>query len=82
MTNEHEFTVKFVTPDEVREENVLLVLQEYFGDIVQTDRFIEAWVETGSTLDDSEEERLREMLSDLSDEELDSAESIVEGVDE
>lgn len=81
MTNRHEFTVTFVTPDEVKEENVLFVLQEYFGDLVQTDRFIDASVEKGSDLDDSEEKRLREMLSDISEEEFEDVAAFMEELD-
>lgn len=82
MTNEHEFTVKFVTPDAVEEENVLLVLREFFGDLVQTDRFVDAVVKTDeSNINEGERERLIAMMDALSDEEIDDIEQFIDELD-
>lgn len=78
MTNEYEFEVKFVVPDEVEEENVLLVLREFFGDLIQTDRFIDAVVEADGGMEDFEEERLLDMLTRMDEDDLDAALDAIE----
>lgn len=78
MTNEYEFEVKFVVPDEVEEENVLMVLREFFGDLIQTDRFIDAVVEADGGMEDFEEERLLDMLTRMDEDDLDAALDAIE----
>lgn len=83
MTNRHEFTVRFVTPDNVEEENVLLVLREFFGDLIETDRFIDAVVEVGEyDMNDSEAQRMEEMVADLSDEEIEKLAEYIEELED
>lgn len=83
MTNRHEFTVRFVTPDNVEEENVLLVLREFFGDLIETDRFIDAVVEVGEyDMNDSEAQRMDEMVADLSDEEIEKLAEYIEELED
>jgi len=83
MTNKHEFTVKFVTPDEVEKENVLLVLREFLGDLIQTERFIDAVVRVdGANLNEGEEQRLDEMLENLSEEDFEKMTEFIDSLDE
>ena len=86
MSNTYRYTVEFDVPDKVKEENVLLVLREFFGDLMETHRFNEATVFENSAdeakykhgLEDHEVESIKEVLSQLSDEEMFELATIME----
>lgn len=68
MSNTYTLTSTFVVPNDVKEENIRLVLNEFYGDLVETERFIDARIVDSESLDQAERQRLFEMLSDLDEE--------------
>jgi hypothetical protein len=84
MSNEFTFEVEFEVPDEVGEDNVLLVLREFFGDLVETHRFIDAKVNTEETerdtfdLNEDERQRLLDMLSSVTKDDVQTATEILD----
>lgn len=84
MTNEYEFGVRFVVPDNVERDNVRDILQEFFGDIEQTDRFVKARVETEDSIsmDEHEKEDFMQLLEYVERGDLDAAVSVIEELQE
>jgi F0F1-type ATP synthase delta subunit len=82
MSETYRYEVEFVVPDGVDGENIELVMNEYFGDLVETDRFIDARIITESTLSDEEKERLRRMVDNTLEEDIERAADLVRALRE
>jgi phosphoenolpyruvate carboxylase len=82
MTETVTLETKFVIPDDMDEDNVHHVLSQFFGDLIRTDRFIDARIVEESTLDESEKERLIEMLENVDDDNLDQLDTFIDAYTE
>lgn len=79
MANRTQLTVEFITPDDVGEENVRHVLDQFLADLEQTDRFERAIIrDDDDELSDGEAERLVEMLDDMTGEDCTALEQFID----
>lgn len=78
MTETITLETKFVVPDDMDEENVRHVLGQFFGDLVRTDRFVDARILDKSTMDEADKERVIELLEDISSGEIEQLEPFIE----
>lgn len=62
MSKKYSMDVEFVVPDEMDKENVRHVVSQFFGDLVRTDRFIDARIVEDSSMDEAQEQSLLRQL--------------------
>lgn len=77
MTHKVHLETEFIVPDDMDEENVKHVLDQFFGDLIRTDRFLDARIVEESGLDEAERARLIEMMEKVDGEDLDRLERFV-----
>lgn len=78
MSNKVTLNTAFVVPDDMDEENVRHILSQFFGDLMRTDRVIDARIVEELDVDKSEQERVINLLEELDDENLDKIGMFVE----
>lgn len=78
MTEKVTFETEFVVPDDMDEENVRHVLSQFFGDLIRTDRFVDARIVEESELDESEKERAISLLSNVEEDDLEQLDTFIE----
>lgn len=78
MAHKVSLQTEFKIPDDMGEENVRNILNEFFGDLCETDRFITADIVDDPSLDESESDRLLKMLSNIEDDDLKQLESFID----
>lgn len=77
MTRTFTIESEFVVPDTMERDNVEHVLERFYDDLRETDRFIDASVNVSGQMDTDERERLLTMLALLDDDAIEkSIESI------
>jgi hypothetical protein len=62
MSNKYSLETQFIVPDEMDEENVRHVLSQFFGDLVRTERFIDARIVEDSSMDEAQVDALYRQL--------------------
>jgi hypothetical protein len=77
MTETITLETKFIVPDDMDEDNVRHILGEFFGDLIRTDRFIDARI-VDDSIDEGEKEQMLEMLSFVDDGNLEQLEAFIE----
>jgi len=78
MSNKVTLETEFVVPDDMDEDNVRHVLSQFFGDLIRTDRFIDARIVEDASLDEAEKERALDMLSSIDDGDLEQLDAFIE----
>jgi len=78
MSNKVTLNTAFVVPDDMDEENVRHILSQFFGDLMRTDRVIDARIVEEMDIEMSEQERAIELLQELDDESLKKMKMFVE----
>lgn len=78
MTRTFTIESEFVVPDTMGRDNVEQVLERFYDDLRETDRFIDASVNVSGQMDTDERERLLTMLALLDD---DAIEQSIESVE-
>lgn len=77
MTRTFTIESEFVVPDTMERDNVEHVLERFYDDLRETDRFIDASVNVSGQMDTDERERLLTMIALLDDDAIEkSIESI------
>lgn len=71
---ETEFTVS----DDVDEENIRHIVGQFFADMVETDRFIDARIVDGESISDEQKAAIKNSLSEIDEDTLESIESFIE----
>ncbi len=82
MTETVTLETKFIVPDEMDEENVRHVLSQFFGDLVRTDRFIDARIVDDESLGDVDGERLLDQLSTINDADLEQLDNFIDALED
>lgn len=77
MTNKVTLETEFVVPDDMDKENVRHVLSQFFGDLMRTDRFVDARIVEDNSMDEAEEERLLEMLDGIDESDLEKLDTFI-----
>ena len=78
MTETVTLETRFVVPDDMDEENVRHVLGQFFGDLVQTDRFVDARIIDERDMDEADKERAIELLEEISKEEIEKLKPFID----
>ena len=78
MTETVTLETRFVVPDDMDEENVRHVLGQFFGDLVQTDRFVDARIIDERDMDEADKERVIELLEGISSEEIEKLKPFID----
>lgn len=71
---ETEFTVS----DDVDEENIRHIVGQFFADMVETDRFIDARIVDGESISDEQKAAIKNSLSEIDEDALESIESFID----
>lgn len=78
MTNKFTFETEFVVPDDMDDDNVRHVLSQFFGDLIRTDRFVDARIVEDTSMDEADKERLLDMLAAIEDDDLEQLDRFIE----
>jgi hypothetical protein len=78
MTHKVKLETEFIIPDDMDEENVRHVLDQFFVDLIKTDRFVDARIVSDSSLDETEEKRLVELLTEVNEGDLDKLSDFID----
>lgn len=77
MTHSIQLEARFIVPDDMDEENVRNVMNEFFADLIRTDNFVDARLVDEYDLDETEAERLCRMLDLVDDDSLDTVDEFI-----
>lgn len=80
MSQEITVESKFIIPDDMRREDVEVVLKQLYDDLRRTDRFIDARVLVEKEIESDEAERLLDMLASIDEDLLESTQETIDSL--